>query len=230
MIERDRALSRRRFFARVARRRGDAGARRLPEAVAERVVPEGARRRRATVRAPPERSSPAARRWRRNSPRPICRRRFAATARRGRRAPSTTRCSPADFADYRARRRRPRRRRRAASRSRNCARCASRTQITRHDCVEGWSAIGKWKGVQAGDAARAVHARAPAARYVVFHCADPMDDDGNDLYYESIDMDDAWHPQTILAYELNDKPLPVPTARRCGCASSGSWATSTRST
>ena len=49
-------------------------------------------------------------------------------------------------------------------------------------------------------------------------------------YYESIDMDDAFHPQTILAYELNDRPLPVPTARRCGCASSGSSATSRRST
>ena len=85
----------------------------------------------------------------------------------------------------------------------------SRTQITRHDCVEGWSAIGKWKGVKLStllDAARPT----PAARYAVFHCADPMDDDGKDPYYESIDMDDAWHPQTILAYDLNDKPLPVP--------------------
>ena len=49
----------------------------------------------------------------------------------------------------------------------------------------------------------------PSARFVVFHCADPMADDGKDLYYESIDMDDAWHPQTILAYDLNDKALPV---------------------
>jgi DMSO/TMAO reductase YedYZ molybdopterin-dependent catalytic subunit len=84
----------------------------------------------------------------------------------------------------------------------------ARTQITRHDCVEGWSAIGKWKGVPL---ARLLEAAQPAAqaRFVVFHCADPMDDDGTSPYYESVDMDDAWHAQTILAYELNDKPLPV---------------------
>jgi DMSO/TMAO reductase YedYZ molybdopterin-dependent catalytic subunit len=84
----------------------------------------------------------------------------------------------------------------------------ARTQITRHDCVEGWSAIGKWKGVRLSTLLEAAKP-AGAARFAVFHCADPMDDDGEDLYYESIDMDDAWHPQTILAYELNDKPLPV---------------------
>ena len=49
----------------------------------------------------------------------------------------------------------------------------------------------------------------PEARYVVFYCADPMEDDGTGLYYESVDMDDAYHPQTILAYQLNDKALPV---------------------
>jgi DMSO/TMAO reductase YedYZ molybdopterin-dependent catalytic subunit len=88
----------------------------------------------------------------------------------------------------------------------------SRTQITRHDCVEGWSVIGKWTGVPL----RALLARVeplPMARYVVFHCADPMD--GSDLqapgstYYESIDMIEAVHPQTILAYGLNGEPLPV---------------------
>jgi len=84
----------------------------------------------------------------------------------------------------------------------------SRTQITRHDCVEGWSAIGNWKGVNLSTLLEAARP-APTARFVVFHCADPMDDDGQELYYESIDMDDAWHPQTILAYDLNDKALPV---------------------
>jgi DMSO/TMAO reductase YedYZ molybdopterin-dependent catalytic subunit len=83
----------------------------------------------------------------------------------------------------------------------------SRTQITRHDCVEGWSAIGKWKGVQLGRVLEQV-APLPSARYVVFFCADPMDEAGT-RYYESIDMDDAWHPQTLLAYELNDEPLPI---------------------
>jgi DMSO/TMAO reductase YedYZ molybdopterin-dependent catalytic subunit len=84
----------------------------------------------------------------------------------------------------------------------------SRTQITRHDCVEGWSAIGKWKGVKLSALLDAVHPKADA-RYVVFHCADPMEPDGASPYYESIDMDDARHEQTILAYELNDKTLPV---------------------
>jgi len=83
----------------------------------------------------------------------------------------------------------------------------SRTQITRHDCVEGWSAIGKWKGVPLSEVLALVRPRA-AARYVVFYCADPMDASGT-KYYESIDMDDANHPQTILAYELNDRDLPI---------------------
>ncbi|HZI84643.1 MAG TPA: molybdopterin-binding protein [Casimicrobiaceae bacterium] len=84
----------------------------------------------------------------------------------------------------------------------------SRTQITRHDCVEGWSAIGKWKGAKLSALLDSVGPK-PEARYVVFHCADPMEDDGTAPYYESIDMDDALHPQTILAYELNGKPLPI---------------------
>jgi DMSO/TMAO reductase YedYZ molybdopterin-dependent catalytic subunit len=84
----------------------------------------------------------------------------------------------------------------------------SRTQITRHDCVEGWSAIAKWKGVKLS-AILDIVKPAPGARYVMFFCADPMEEDGTDFYYESIDMDDAHHPQTILAYELNDAPLPV---------------------
>ena len=83
-----------------------------------------------------------------------------------------------------------------------------RTQITRHDCVEGWSAIGKWQGAKLSAVLDAVEP-APRARYVVFHCADPMEDDGTSPYYESIDMDDAYHVQTILAYALNDQPLPV---------------------
>ena len=82
----------------------------------------------------------------------------------------------------------------------------SRTQITRHDCVEGWSAIGKWTGVPLSEVLAIVQPL-PRARYAVFHCADLMDDGAR--YYESIDMEDAYHPQTILAYALNDKPLPI---------------------
>ena len=84
----------------------------------------------------------------------------------------------------------------------------SRTQITRHDCVEGWSAIGKWKGVRLSALLEEVKPK-PEARFVVFHCADPMEGDGKSPYYESIDMEDAFHVQTLLAYELNDKTLPV---------------------
>jgi len=84
----------------------------------------------------------------------------------------------------------------------------SRTQITRHDCVEGWSAIAKWKGVRLAALLDAVKVK-PGARYVMFYCADPMSDNPADLYYESIDLDDARHEQTILAYDLNDTPLPV---------------------
>ena len=84
----------------------------------------------------------------------------------------------------------------------------SRTQITRHDCVEGWSAIAKWKGAKLASVLEATRPK-PEARFVVFHCADPMSGAGSDFYYESVDLDDALHPQTILAYEMNDAPLPV---------------------
>jgi len=84
-----------------------------------------------------------------------------------------------------------------------------RTQTTRHDCVEGWSAIGKWKGARLSAVLEAVHLK-PNACYVVFHCADPMEEDGSSPYYESIDLEDAFHPQTILAYELNGSTLTIP--------------------
>ena len=81
-----------------------------------------------------------------------------------------------------------------------------RTQITRHDCVEGWSAIAKWTGVPLRELMRHVQPL-PSARYVVFHCADK--DEDNTAYYESLDMEDANHPQTILAYEMNGADLPI---------------------
>ena len=132
----------------------------------------------------------------------------------------------------------------------------SRTQTTRHDCVEGWSCIGKWAGVPLAKVLNRAGLK-PQARYVVFHCADTLEyaggglEGGNDgaflkpkdpsavrhvqvaaagndadawggaapeepeekrrpiRYYESIDLTDAFHPQTILAYDLNGKPLPV---------------------
>jgi DMSO/TMAO reductase YedYZ molybdopterin-dependent catalytic subunit len=85
----------------------------------------------------------------------------------------------------------------------------SRTQITRHDCVEGWSVIGQWKGVRLSHLLNLAQLK-PQARFVVFHCLDQMDEDDPDsLYYESVDLDDAFHEQTILAWELNGKPVPV---------------------
>jgi DMSO/TMAO reductase YedYZ molybdopterin-dependent catalytic subunit len=82
----------------------------------------------------------------------------------------------------------------------------SRTQITRHDCVEGWSCVGKWKGARLGPLLERVGLQ-PRARFIVFHCADSMQPGSK--YYESIDLVDAFHPQTILAYEMNDRTLPV---------------------
>jgi DMSO/TMAO reductase YedYZ molybdopterin-dependent catalytic subunit len=86
-----------------------------------------------------------------------------------------------------------------------------RTQITRHDCVEGWSCIGKWKGAKLGDVLDMARLK-PAARYIVFYCADDLDETGTEAgkYYESIGLEDAFHQQTILAYDMNDAPLPIP--------------------
>ncbi len=86
----------------------------------------------------------------------------------------------------------------------------ARTQITRHDCVEGWSCIAKWTGAPLGlvlDQARPK----VNARYAVFHCFDAIERSlsGEVYYYESIDLRDAWHPQTILAYGMNGAALPV---------------------
>jgi DMSO/TMAO reductase YedYZ molybdopterin-dependent catalytic subunit len=80
------------------------------------------------------------------------------------------------------------------------------THITRHDCVEGWSAIGKWTGVPLHLILSAAGLK-QEARYIVFHCADTF---GDRPYYESIDLIDAFHPQTILAWALNDRYLQIP--------------------
>lgn len=89
----------------------------------------------------------------------------------------------------------------------------ARTQITRHDCVEGWSAIGEWTGARLGALLRRARLK-PQAKFIVFHCMDTLDPAGTDnlkgRYYESIDLDDAFHEQTILAYAMNGQPLAVP--------------------
>jgi DMSO/TMAO reductase YedYZ molybdopterin-dependent catalytic subunit len=74
------------------------------------------------------------------------------------------------------------------------------SQITRHICVEGWSAIGKWGGVRFSEFLRLIEADT-SAKYVGFKCADN--------YHSSIDMATALHPQTILALTFRDQVLPV---------------------
>lgn len=97
----------------------------------------------------------------------------------------------------------------------------SRTQVTRHDCVEGWSCIGQWTGVPLKAVLDTVKPK-PEARYVLFRCFDSDDTDTStepvDLsqldepptpFYGSINMTEAVHPQTLLAYAMNGQPLPV---------------------
>nr|WP_257756794.1 molybdopterin-dependent oxidoreductase [Burkholderia glumae] len=73
-------------------------------------------------------------------------------------------------------------------------------QITRHICVEGWSAIGRWGGTPFADFLRRVGADT-SAKYVGVRCADD--------YYESIDMATALHPQTLLAFDYDGQRLPA---------------------
>ncbi|MDG5747240.1 molybdopterin-dependent oxidoreductase [Qipengyuania sp. XHP0207] len=87
----------------------------------------------------------------------------------------------------------------------NIRRLPQRSQVTRHDCVEGWSAIGEWTGPQLSLLLDEAQLR-PEAQFIVFRCADNLN--GQD-YYESVDLIDAYHPQTIIAHSLNGEPLPV---------------------
>ena len=73
------------------------------------------------------------------------------------------------------------------------------SQVTRHICVEGWSAIGKWSGVRLSDFLERVGADT-TAKYVGFQCADD--------YYGSIDMQTALHPQTQISLRYADEDLP----------------------
>jgi DMSO/TMAO reductase YedYZ molybdopterin-dependent catalytic subunit len=91
----------------------------------------------------------------------------------------------------------------------------ARTQITRHDCVEGWSAIGQWTGPQLGLLLKAANMKTNA-RYVIIRCADNYGGEASkggaqskSLYYESVDLVDAFHPQTILAHSMNGAPLSI---------------------
>ena len=83
----------------------------------------------------------------------------------------------------------------------------ARTQITRHDCVEGWSCIGKWSGARLGPLI-AQAGPLDGARYAVFRCADSVYNNGV-MYYESIHLRECFHPQSLLAYDMNGAPLTV---------------------
>ena len=80
-------------------------------------------------------------------------------------------------------------------------RLPSRSQITAHVCEQGWSAIAEWTGTPLAQLLEAAGGVKPNARYVVFNAVD--------RWYESLDMFDVVHPQTILAYGLNGGDLPV---------------------
>ena len=80
-------------------------------------------------------------------------------------------------------------------------RLPARTQITAHVCEQGWSAIGEWTGPQLQRVIAEAGGPRPSARYVVFKTWDG--------WYESIDMFEVQHPQTILAYRLNGEELPM---------------------
>ncbi len=84
------------------------------------------------------------------------------------------------------------------------------SQITRHDCVEGWSCIAKWTGTRLGAVLDQAGVK-PGARFCVYHCFDNIQKtlSGDIFYYESSDLVDAYHPQTILAHGLNDQVLPM---------------------
>jgi DMSO/TMAO reductase YedYZ molybdopterin-dependent catalytic subunit len=85
----------------------------------------------------------------------------------------------------------------------------ARTQITLHNCDEGWSAIGKWTGIPLAVLLQSAGLM-PETRYIVFYCMDQLrTPGGSGSYYESLDLFDALHPQTILAWGMNDKALPV---------------------
>ena len=87
-------------------------------------------------------------------------------------------------------------------------------QITKHNCIEGWSAVAEWGGVSLSEIMARCHP-SPTARYVIFYAMDDKSTSepepaGDGMFYGSIDIALASHPQTILAYEMNGKPLPVP--------------------
>jgi len=84
-------------------------------------------------------------------------------------------------------------------------------QITKHHCIQGWSAVGEWAGVAVADVLDCCRPLA-GARYLVLR---GFDDHGDRGYYETLDLELARHPQTILAYEMNGASLPISHGAPC---------------
>lgn len=71
-------------------------------------------------------------------------------------------------------------------------------QNTRHICIEGWDVIGRFGGARMSDFLKMIGADT-TARFITVACADD--------YYESLDMETALHPQTLMCYEMYDRPI-----------------------
>jgi sulfoxide reductase catalytic subunit YedY len=111
-------------------------------------------------------------------------------------------------------------------------RLPKQTQITKHNCIQGWSGVAEWGGVPMAEILRLCGVK-PEAKYAVFtsyqkgkqSVKPELKEAHEHTFYEVIDMTLVTHPQTILAYEMNGKPLPIDHGAPCACAAKRSWAT-----
>lgn len=90
-------------------------------------------------------------------------------------------------------------------------RMPKQTQITKHNCIQGWTGVARWSGVSVADFISHCRPRL-SARYVVFYAYDDKaltQTDASGFYYETVDLELARSPQALLAYEFNGKPLPI---------------------
>lgn len=93
-------------------------------------------------------------------------------------------------------------------------RMPKQTQVTKHCCIQGWSAVAQWGGVRLRDIVELVQPL-PSVRYIAFFAFDNKSEtepspDGPGHFYGTINIDLARDPQTILAFEMNSEPLPIP--------------------
>ena len=222
----------RRGFLRGAGSGGrDARPRRLRRALAGAVVPQRPVQRRA---ADDRRAARGARRERpraANTPRPTSRRSSGRTAAPSPDDPAYVAMAANGFADWRLKVdglvETP-----AEFSLADLRAMPSRTQITRHDCVEGWSCIGKWKGVPLGHVLEQAKLK-PEARYLVFHCADALEktlDGSGHLLREHRPRGRVPSADDPRLRDERRGAARSRTARRCGCGSSASSATRWRNT